>query len=152
MRAIRGFTIIELLVVLAIGALLSGIVFWSFVQFRSIEAFNREVRIALTFLEDAHSKTLAAYDDSRYGVHFTEDSVTLFKGVTYDSDDPENEVYSLGGGVTITDISLAGSTSEVVFNRLTGGTSNAGTVTFQNQEGDETQLITISGTGLVEIQ
>ena len=89
-------------------------------------------------------------DSSKYGVHFEASRVVLFKGNTYDANDPDNEEYLLRGN-TLSPITLTGGGSDVVFERLNGKTNQSGTVTISSvSDPSRSKVITIRGTGIVE--
>jgi prepilin-type N-terminal cleavage/methylation domain-containing protein len=145
----KGFTFIELLISLAVTALLLAIIIPSFSKFRNEQALKAGTEDILSTINDARTRTLASYNSSVYGVHFTSSSVTLFTGSSYSSGSSTNEVKDLSLAVAIS-TSLAGGTSDVVFDRLTGATSNYGTLTIQAvNDTSRTRTITISKTGVI---
>lgn len=123
----KGFTIIELLIGLAVVAIVAGVVLSSLLEFRRHAALNEAAENALSLLREARSRTLASESASAYGVRFDPSGLTLFRG-SYSAGDPGNETYALPSLVTAT-TSLAGGASEVVFERLTGEAAAHGEAT-----------------------
>ena len=116
----KGFTLIELIIVIAIIVIVAGILVSPFSAFRRNQILKAETENVLSLINKARSQTLASKNDSNYGVYFTATSVVLFPGNTYDPNNQNNEVVDLNEAVTIETIDLLGSVDEVVFNRLIG--------------------------------
>jgi type IV fimbrial biogenesis protein FimT len=144
----KGFTLVEMLVVLAIIAILLLIAIPQFNKFRQAEVLNAASRDVLSSLEKARSNTLSSVNSSEYGVHFQSDQVIIFKGLTYSVGAVTNESISISEPASITNVTLggvSGSTGNVYFNRLYGAPSTTGTVTISTSSLSKT--ITISATG-----
>jgi prepilin-type N-terminal cleavage/methylation domain-containing protein len=144
----KGFTLVEMLVVLAIIAILLLIATPQFNKFRQAEVLNAASRDVLSSLEKARSNTLSSVNSSEYGVHFQSDQVIIFKGLTYSVGAVTNESISISEPASITNVTLggvSGSTGNVYFNRLYGAPSTTGTVTISTSSLSKT--ITISATG-----
>ena len=73
----------------------------------------------------------------------------LFAGTTYSSSATSNKEYDLDGATSITSISLAGGTSNMIFKKLTGDTDQYGTIVITSSPGSATKTITVSKNGLV---
>lgn len=148
----RGFSLIEVVVVVAIALLLSGLALASFRQFgHRLDVGATAQKIVVT-LDDARNRTLGSRADSRWGVHFAADSYTLFPGSTYTAGSSSNEVHALPAGLTIDAINLAGGGSDVVFDSLTGNTSLTGTVRLALTETPaNNQTITITAAGQADV-
>lgn len=148
----KGFTLIEVMVVIALLLILSTL---SVAGFRTFAVKSGQATVSQTVLgalKEAHAKTLASLDDTTYGVHFTSSSVTIFQDGTYIAGDTDNDVRKLPARTSITDISLSGGSTEVVFARLTGKASSVGTVTVAlTSDLSSSQVITIHESGLCEI-
>lgn len=124
----NGFTLIELLVTIAVVAVVSAGVL---VGYRGLSGgFDLKTQSfkALDVLNLARARTLASLGASTYGVHFEQTQFVLFKGASYDALSPDNVFYVLPSTVEIADITLSGGGADVVFNRLTGTTSQSGSL------------------------
>lgn len=147
----KGFTLIEILVVLALGALVTTFVALSFSKVNATEALDKNSDLVVSVLHEARAMTLSAVDDTRYGVHFDEDKAVLFRGAVYSAASATNVATTLNSQVGIRNISLSGGGANVVFNRLTGATAQYGTLEIYLKSAPTTYLtITISGTGVAE--
>ncbi|MCK9344663.1 MAG: prepilin-type N-terminal cleavage/methylation domain-containing protein [Candidatus Pacebacteria bacterium] len=149
MRNKQGFTLIDIVIVSAIIALLVATAVSPFSQFRNAKTLEVATEQALSLLSRARSDTLAAKQGIQYGVHFETTKMVLYRNATYTAGDPTNEETLLDGTIEISSISLGGG-SEVLFQRLTGKTSNAGTIVLRvKSDPSASSTITIVGTGIV---
>ena len=149
-RLKSGFTILELAIVIAIMATLSAIIISTFISFRKNQALEKDTEIVVQVLEQARNQTLSSKNSSVYGVHFTAPKITLFKGSSYVANDSNNQDFVLSSTDTILTISLAGGGSDIVFNRLTGETTQNGTIVVSSPGLSRTKTVTIYKTGVVE--
>ena len=124
----RGVSFIELLVVIGVFILLTAISVPLFRYFQNEADLNNSTQEIINTLRLAQSKTLASEGASNFGVRFETEEFFLFEGTSYDPLDPENETYNLPENVEIYEIILAGGGTEVIFERLTGGTDQFGKV------------------------
>lgn len=146
-----GFSLIELLLVVAILGMITLISFASFPGFNSRQALDKDTYLVKATIEEARSLTLAGKNDNSYGVHFTDNSVTVFSGPTYSTSSSDNEVSLLNAKVRIATTTFAGGGSDIVFERLTGNTAQNGTVQLTlRSDTQSSTTVTIYKTGLVE--
>ena len=145
----KGATLIEIIIAITIVGILTLIVFSAFSPANSREALDKKTVLALSLLSQARNQTLSAKGALAYGVHFETTKAVLFNGPTYSSSVSSNVVEPMGNLVQISDISLSGGGSDVVFNRLTGETSQSGTITLSLiASSTQTKTVTIFGTGI----
>lgn len=146
---VRGFTVIEIMIVLFILSVLTAIIFTSVSAFRSGKALQVVAEEILSLLDEGRGNTLAAKDSYAYGVHFESDSTTLFRGTSYSSSDLTNKKVDVDGAVEISSISLAGGGQDVLFQKLTGKTGQNGTVTIRlRSDNSKTKKIVIEASGV----
>ena len=146
-----GFSVAELLVVIAVIAILAALSASSFVNLNKTEAVDKTALLAISALDEARSLTLASKNSSQYGVHFEDSKIVLFTGATYSSGDSSNQVNLLNSVVRTSAINLTGGGNEVIFNRLTGATGENGSVTFSfRSDSTVTKTVTIYTTGAAE--
>ena len=149
---VRGFTLLELLIVVSVLLVLVSIVVSPFSSFRNRSLLNIEVENITTLINNARSKTLSSYNDSEYGVHFEANRVVFFKGTSFVEPDVNNIEIVFNTAIYISDISLVGGGSNLVFNRLTGKTDENGTITVALTSASTTNnVISIYATGSTEI-
>jgi len=146
----KGFTTLEILIVLSIMSILTAIVFSAFINVRKNQALAIDTSTIVEVLRQARSQTLSSYSSSRYGVRLSSVKVTLFAGSSYNPNDSANKDFILNSSDTILTITLVGGGSDVLFDRLTGETSQNGTVVLSSPSTGETKTVTIYKTGLVE--
>jgi len=145
-----GRTLIEILFVIVIIVVLAAIVALSFSGFKKGQALPTGVDEVVALLNEARSRTLAAENGLQYGVHLASDRAVLFNGTTYASGTSTNKTIMMDSTVTITSITLTGGGADVVFNKLTGETSQYGTLIVKNTSTTVGQkTITITKTGLI---
>lgn len=148
----RGFTVLEILVVVTLIFIITGIVVVAMGTFRDTQARDAEVEQVLALLGEARTDTIASKDASSYGVHFTSSSITLFKGTTYTAGDANNEEADIDSALSLVNISFAGGGSDVVFNRLTGTTDDYGTLVIRvGSSSDHDATISIAQTGIATL-
>lgn len=149
----KGFTLVEILIVLSILGVIAGIVISGFYEYQKRNAIEFTAARVIGLLEHARNLTLASKSNDRYGVHFSSTEAVFFEGTTYSASGTENRSVTFGQGITMTGINLNGGGSDVVFDRLTGGTSHYGTTTLSiTASTTQTIDIVIHKTGLIEQQ
>ena len=122
----KGFTLVELLVVITIVGVLGGIAAVSFNTSRNVRDLQTSAQNTLSVIRLAQSKTLAGENDSAWGVRLESSQITLFAGDTF-AGATFTQVYALPPSIEITGIALNGGGSDVVFKRITGQTDQNGT-------------------------
>ena len=147
-----GFSLIEALVVIAAMALLAVLSYGAYKSFNDHEALGKDAVKVVALYEEARSLSVGSKDGSAYGVHVESAQAVGFKGAVYSDGNANNVVEALNPRVTISDISLSGGGSDVVFSGTGGTTTKSGTVTLSLvADPSATQVITIYTSGLVEI-
>ena len=148
----RGFSVIEIVIALAILAILTGTVLASLSSYRKSQALRNTTEGAAALLAKARSMTLASQNSSAYGVRFdtASSTLTLFKGLTYISDPSSYFILSAESGVSFTFAPSSSSTgNDIIFARLTGEASNPGTFTF-SVSGLAPKYVDIFNTGIIQ--
>jgi Tfp pilus assembly protein FimT len=149
----KGITLVEVLLVVALLTLFSTFVIISFSGLRQNQALkNAEEELRALFIE-AKSRTLGSEDSSSFGVHLEASRAVLFKGETFTEPSDDNKEYTLNSSVELVNITLSGGGSDVVYERLTGGVSTAGTFILR-RVADTTDFVTftITQTGVVSVE
>jgi Tfp pilus assembly protein FimT len=142
-----GMSIMEIMVVVAIVLVLIALVSLPFGTFRKTQALENTTDTMVSVLADARTKTLAAVNGTNYSVRFETNRAIFFTGSSYSSGDATNDIITFETPVTMSAINVSGGGSTITFDRLTGKTSQYGTVTFTN--GTDTRTISVSATGTV---
>ncbi len=149
-KLVWGFTFIEILISIAILAIIAMAIIGPFASFRNAQAIKNTSESVVALLNQARVKTLASENLLQYGVHVQTDKAILFSGSSYSGGTSISEIVVSDSNITLTNISLLGGGSDVVFNRLTGVTDNYGTLKVIHANANVPQkTITISKTGTV---
>ncbi|MBI2098659.1 MAG: prepilin-type N-terminal cleavage/methylation domain-containing protein [Candidatus Wildermuthbacteria bacterium] len=151
-NATGGFTLVEILVVLAIFAFLLGSSVVALSVLRGDTDLQAEARGFQRVLELARNKTIASEGDTRHGVYVNAavSQYVLFQGDDYASGVSE-EVFQLRDTVEFGAVSFAGG-QEVVFDRIQGTTSNVGSVTLQTKtDPSNSRTVYVESSGAVAI-
>lgn len=142
-----GFSLIEIVITIAVISALVAVVGLPLSRFRDSQALQNTTATVAAVLDDARTKTLAALNNTSYGVRLTSVDVTLFAGTTYTAGAAGNDVYVFETPVTAS-WSVAGAGNTILFDRLKGTTTSYGTITLRIPSGT-TRTITISALGAV---
>lgn len=149
----RGFTFIEIVIVLAIIFIILTITMVSLGNFKEDQYLKNNVNEAVSLINQARSRTLSSEDFSQYGIHFESNRAVLFKGTSYVAGDSNNTILSLSDFIEISTISLDGGGPDLIFEKLNGKTDQPGSVIFRaKNDFSKTKTIIIRITGLVEVQ
>lgn len=147
----KGFTLMEVLIVITISALLvtmfSGL-FGGIVNYQSVD---QDADTILSYVEKARSLAINSQAYSEYGIRFASSTVTLFQGTTF-APSSSNLVYNMSSRVQISAINLSNGSADVYFNKITGKPNATGTVTVQLTSGTTTRQVIIHGSGFSELQ
>jgi prepilin-type N-terminal cleavage/methylation domain-containing protein len=146
----KGFTVLEIIIVITLMTLLMTFVVMSFKKFNSQQALNKATGVVVTVLNQARTLTLASKGNSQYGVHIDPTRIVLFTGASYSAANSSNIPITPNSLVSLS-YSLSGGGNNVIFQRLTGKTTQSGTITLTLiADASSTKSITIYGTGVVQ--
>ncbi|MFZ2522787.1 MAG: type II secretion system protein [Minisyncoccia bacterium] len=144
-----GLTLVELLVVISILAILGLVILTSFIGFRSNQSLQKDAELVVELLNQARNQTISSKNLSQYGVNFSTSTATVFTGSVYSALASDNEVHNLLSASNSISVSLNGGSSSVVFERLSGGTNQNGTITLTSSGLSGTKTVTIYSTGVI---
>ena len=145
----RGFSLVELIVVIAIGGLLTAGATVSFGALRNSTNLEAAADLVKTTLEKSRLSALAREDGSGWSVKINANNMVWFKGEIYDSGDASNKPIGLPDGVQIASVNLENSASSVFFNTLTGTTSPGSIVASLLSDPAQTRTVYINRSGSV---
>lgn len=149
----KGFSLIEVISAIAIGAILLGVVAVSFASFRDNKSVDISVDQILSVINEARVKAVSAEDSSRFGVYFEAGQVTLFKGDSFIESDASNIKTTLSALAEISDVAFNGGGSSILFQKLTGKTANDGSLRIKlKSNNNKFKTIKIKTTGIVNVQ
>lgn len=123
----KGFTLIELIVVLAIFSIILGIITINLFRTHEQTTLGTTVELLITDLKQQQIKSMSGDTDittiaKPHGIYFTSTSYTLFTGDTYTANNPTNTVIELPPTVTITTLP---STNPIIFAHASGTLTSA---------------------------
>lgn len=145
----RGFTAIELLVGIAVIAVIFSIATGPLKSFRDSQILASDTENILSILKEARSQTIFSKNSSQYGVHFESGRAVLFQGTVFGEPNANNKEFRLNSNLSISNWSLNGGGQDVIFKRLTGTTDQFGTVTAALKNNPaKVKIINISETGI----
>lgn len=148
----RGFTVLELLIVIAILAFLLAIIIPSFMNFRRSSLLNTETMDLVTLVNRARLLSVSSKNDNQYGIHLESSKAVLFQGTTYDVASTTNEVHMFGTGLVSTSTTINGGGSEIVFEKVTGATSQNATTTLLVTGTTSSTTVLVYGTGIATVK
>lgn len=145
----RGFTLIELTIVLSLAGILlvSGIV--AFNSFRAENNLSSAADFVKTTLEKARDATLAQEDNLGYSLKVNDTNLVWFKGQNFNPSDPANQILNLPSGIKVQNISLENASNIVTFNILTGTTSPGNIILAVSSEPAKISTLYLSRSGLI---
>lgn len=143
--SMRGFTLIEVILVIGLSVVLIGA--FSFLGAQTIrnQEFERAEEIIKSEIFDAQAKSISGTDDSNWGVAFMESQIISFRGSSYVGRDTRYDNI-----VDFSDAVIISGASEVVFNRIDGGTLFPITLTIS--AGGRTGHISVNTHGAISLQ
>ncbi len=121
----KGFTLLETLIVVSIIVVLAGAGIVSFVQNRNVRDLSSTGQNILSTLRFSQSKSLSGEDNSIWGVRLEQDRFILFRGADFASS-TSTQIFNLNSNIEIANINLAGGGNEIVFEKLNGATLQYG--------------------------
>lgn len=144
----KGFTLVEVLVVLGVVLLLTAIVVPSLARVRQQQALQNTTNGIIALITSARTKTLSGADNTVHSVKFETTRAIIFKGTTYMNGASDNQVYTYESPVVMSTPTLSGGGSVLMFDRLRGTTATHGTLQLQLPNGT-TRTITVTETGSI---
>jgi len=140
----RGFTLLEIIITLAILAILAVVTAGGLASYRESAALDQAADEILELLREARSKTLGSEGGLEYGMHFEASQVILFKGTAY-----------AAAEVTVSlppSVEMISPPADFYFERLTGETSagSAVTISISSKRSAKTRHIQVSASGAAE--
>ncbi|MCL4392982.1 prepilin-type N-terminal cleavage/methylation domain-containing protein [Patescibacteria group bacterium] len=125
----KGFTLIEILIVIVILAIISTTAVLSYITFLTDTNLQSSIQTISSIVKTAQDNSINSFDGMpNWGIYFTKNSITLFEGGSYNSDNPTNKIYTLPSDIGISNITPTTS-NPVVFDGPTGNLST-GDISF----------------------
>lgn len=144
LRAHNGFTLLEVLLSVALIAVLVGIsipIYQSFQVRNDLDIATVEI---VQNMRRAQALSYAVDGDTSWGVKIQSGNITVFKGANYVARDiNSDEVFNIPTSITPAGL------SEVVFTKFTGLPQTTGTITLTSNS-NETRSIAINQKGMAD--
>jgi len=150
----RGFTVVELLITIAIIIIVSAIGTISLVGFRAEQDLGSATKLIVSVLRDAQQKSISQESEKQWGVHFENvmndrDFYATFSGASYSSS-TQQEIFYLKSSLEFSDPG-SGSSKDVIFSKLTGLPQAATNITLRLTNNPQSaKTVTINNNGKVE--
>lgn len=142
---VLGFTLVEILFVLAILTILVAMIVPSFSKVGGSEALDTTTVTIISILNDAKSQAVSSKDASDYGVRILDNKLISFKN-NYGNENKEISISNLVSLGTTTGIG-----TDVIFNNVSGETNASGTITITvKNELSKNNTIRVYSTGVIE--
>ncbi len=142
-----GFTLLELIIVVAILSFISLFVFSAFTDYKDTQVAEATVVEINSLIKETRQKTISAETSSQFGLHFATSSLVVFEGATYSAGNSSNRTYNFYN--TNIDAELSGG-DDIIFSRLTGEASATGTIAIGHTRLNSTTTLVMQSTGLIE--
>lgn len=148
-KLLPGYTIAELLVVMAIFATLIGIATINLVGAKQKASLNTSIDLLIADLKNQQLKTMIGNTEGfntadSYGIHFNTNSYTLFKGASYDPNSGTNFTVDLGDNVF-----FVSTPTELVFARVSGELTANGEIEIMDNTTKQLKTIIYNRYGVV---
>ncbi len=149
----KGFTVIELLMVVLVLGLIMSTTISMFGGIKSIQSLDKDAENIAAYLDKARNQTVNARNNAVYSVRFASTTTTLFEGATFVNGSSTNQVYTLTSGVILQSYSFNPATTTITFQKMTGKPSATGTVMYRlSNDASSTRAVIIHGSGLIEVR
>ena len=148
-----AFSIIEIIITIAVGLILFTIATSAFIGMRNRQALNTAVEQISSTIQNSQAKTLASKKSQNYGVHFETNRLVMFEGSAFTEPNATNKEIKFSNLAEISIISLNGGGQNIIFERLTGETNQYGAITVRvRNDASDAKTITIEKTGSVSVE
>ena len=146
----KAFTALEILISLAIMALLVTVSIGAFSKFQNAVYLDGAVESVSSLIREARTRTLASDGGSQFGVYFETQRAVLFRGTVFSEGGIDNKVYNIPDKAEVININFPASSA--VFKRLTGDTETAGDISVRLKNGSGLKKIIVNEVGLVYVE
>lgn len=148
MRMQRGFTLVELVVVISIIVTLLGFITISLVRSQQSASLTSVEEILLADLKQQQLKAMIGDTEGRetsdqYGIHFDPNKYVLFHG-TYSAEETSNSVINLDNNMQFNS-----PLSDVIFSRISGEISPAVIIELQDNTNSKLKRIYLNTLGVI---
>jgi prepilin-type N-terminal cleavage/methylation domain-containing protein len=144
-RMLRGFTLMEIMIVMVFGLILYQLMIVFGATSLSIQEMDRTTQSARSELALARNRALSGKGGTSWGVRFATSTIIQFQGSSYAT---RNPAYDLATPLSLK-MNVTG-TREFVFTSPLGEPAQSGAVIFST--GDRTRSVSVNIYGMIELQ
>ncbi len=148
-----GFTIVELLLIIAVITVLGGFGIANYSSFRNSKVLEEQVDVVVADIRETASRARSQESDNQWGIHFdnpagnNNDYYQIWYGASY-AGGTITERVNLSPGLNFTDPASAAS-EDVIFSKATGLPTASATIVIQSSATSASGTIQISTQGQV---
>lgn len=155
-RSQKGFTLVEIMIVMLISSMLFGVVAYNMVRVQNTTSIQSNVDTLVSDLNSQKSKAMLGATEGRtttdsYGVYFLPDQYILFHGNSYNSSDTTNFSVELPSNLEVENTTFPNNI--IVFSALSGEISGfspiGNTITLKVGSTSDETTVTINRYGVV---
>lgn len=151
----KGFTLIELIVVLGITLLIFGFITINMASFQQKTSINTSIDKLISEIKNQQTKAMTGAEangsGNSYGIYYQPDRYILFTGSSYSSGDPSNFTVMLDSNSSFTNISFP--SNAIVFlqhsGEFNGFTNEKNTITLKENNGLNEKTVTLNKYGVI---
>lgn len=142
MEKSKGFSMIELLIVMSIISILSGVLVSGYFYYKKTNDFQLAVQQTANMIRKARLNSIAGSEDSQWSVNIQAGEVIVFKGTNFsDRDQSFDETVKIKGVSDVTGL------SQIEFSKTFGIPQTSGLLTLSNDS--ESEIIQINEKGII---
>ncbi|MDD5639503.1 MAG: prepilin-type N-terminal cleavage/methylation domain-containing protein [Candidatus Pacebacteria bacterium] len=131
----KGFTMIELLLTIAMVVILIGITIPFFSQF-SKNNLQIDSEMVVDSIRTAKLSAISQKNNSGWGVHFQSEKITIFKGISF-----EMREISFDEEIDISDNYIFSGVNDIFFSPFNGIPNKTGVIVMENQNGTKKEFM-----------
>jgi len=151
-----GYSLIELMLVVALSVLLIGLTISTFAGFSNMQSLDKDIEAIAGYIQKAKNQTINSKNSNEFGINIASTTVTIFEGTTYSPSASSNIKYQISPKVYLFSNQMKTNNAVVnnfYFQQITGKPTATGTLIYKlYNDASSTRSITLYGSGLVETQ
>lgn len=143
----KGFTLLELVIVVALVAIVSQLIYSSFNALNNRQILDQEIAQVKSYIQKSRMNSLNSKNGDAHGIVFATSSISVIEVLATST----KYVYTLNNRVRLVSSTLG--TSTLTFARISGLPNATGTLVYIYSSGTTvvgTSTITINGAGIVQ--
>ena len=142
----RGFTFIEIMVVVTIVLVLSAIAIVSLSAMQERMTLNSAASELIFYLEESKSRAVAGVQGQPHGIYFNTDYYVQFRGDEYDPNDSANTIHEIDPRLKLT-TDILNDEESIIFSRITGATEDSYLIVISLKNNENNSRSVLVGAG-----